>query len=584
MESKNYIKIFIFLTIVFLINSQNVSNNSTNTTIQNLHNLINAGDTAWVLSSGCLVMLMTPALGFFYGGLVKTKNMISILGQCFAIYSITSVTWTIIGFSLAFGNSYQGFFGGGAYAGLNNVTFTPNSNYGPTIPFILYFFFQTKFAVITPALIIGATAERVRFLPICIFSFIWTLLVYTPVAHWNWNAVGWLNVLGTKDFAGGNSIHISSGISALAIVLAIRDIRIPRFSEGQGNLKKEECSNLIHNPSTFLQKKKIPNIQKEDPIKEFEKTLESKNSLVFVVLGTMLIWFGWFGFNGGSALNIGDKAMLGVVNTNIAASASLLSWVLMDVIFKGRPTVTGMCIGTICGLVGITPAAGFVRYYASFIIGFFSSVVSYFFCLLRERYKLYDDRLDVFGCHGISGIWGGIATGLFLCDISDIDDQCSNNDLGAVYGMPIQLVYQSFGIISTISYCFVMSTIIMFFLKSYMTITFHKSLVEKGLDRLEFNEFAIMMNVLVNKPKETLMKRKKFSSNESRECLRIHSLDEDRMKFALQKENKLEQVLEDSECLEEECHIDDFKEIKTIFPVKMTSSNELSTNVFLNLK
>ena len=462
-----------------------------NTTISNATanaQIVSPGDSAWMIVASILVMIMTPAVGFFYGGMVKTKNMISVLAQTFAIYAITTVVWTLIGFSLSFGGTNAGVWGDLQNFALNKVDYEPNSNYGSTIPFFLFYFFQTKFAVISPALIIGATAERVKFLPICIFSLIWTILVYCPIAHWNWNMGGWLNMLGTKDFAGGNVIHISAGISAIAIVFVIRDEINYRNID---NLQSEEPNlGFIRNQP-----------KKGYMINEYEKTYsrpksksdsdDSKNSLVFVVIGTMLLWFGWFGFNGGSAFMAERSAILAIVNTNVSPCISLLTWVVLDLIFKGRPTLTGMCIGAVAGLVGITPAAGFCRVWAGVVIGVGSSFFPYMFTMIKDKYKLFDDRLDVFGCHGIAGIWGGFCVGLFYCDIK-YDNTCDPNSSGAFYGNGgIQLVYQLIGIISTVSYCFVSSTIIMYLLKLTMKITVDRKLIDDGLDKVEFNENAL---------------------------------------------------------------------------------------------
>jgi len=434
---------------------------------------------------------MTPALGLFYGGMVKTKNMISILAQCFAIYSITSLTWTLIGFSLVFGNSFYGLLGDGNYIFLKNVSFSPNPDYGSTIPFLLFYFFQTKFAVISPALIIGATAERIRFSVICLFSFIWTIIVYCPIAHWNWNSQGWLFLMGVKDFAGGNAIHISAGVSALAIVLELRDIKASWTSNDSDILKKDEIVTNVKRTS-YIKLNSQDSLQ-EGSIKDVEKKIDSKTSLIFVVVGTMLLWFGWFGFNGGSALNSGDKAMISVVNSNLSASMALITWMILDIVSKGRPTIIGMCVGAVCGLVGITPGAGFVKPYASLIIGVFSSISSFYFCALRERYKLFDDRLDVFGCHGVSAIWGGIATGIFMCDFKDMNDTCDNNSLGTFLKVPLQIIYQIFGLITSIGFSFVMSSIMIRIMKRFIRFTYDKKyLINKGMDKLELHEYAMM--------------------------------------------------------------------------------------------
>jgi Amt family ammonium transporter len=441
---------------------------------------IDDADVAWVIVASILVMIMTPALGLFYGGLVEVKNMISMLAQCLTIYSITTLAWTLFGFSLVFGNvSNYGLIGGLNQAGLNGVNFSP-SDYAGTISYFLFFFYQLHFAAITPALIIGAVAERVRYLPLMLFSFLWHLLVYCPIAHWNWHTEGWLNKLGTKDFAGGNVIHISSGVSALAIVFFLEREPIRKIKKKSG---KKETKNSFKKRDSILKLVRTNDMENSVLI----ETSGSKNSLVFVVIGTMLIWFGWFGFNGGSALNTGDRALMAVVNSNIAPAMSLVVWVILDYIYKGRPTVSGMCIAIVCGLVGITPAAGYVRVWASVVIGAFAVVIPYLFVYYKEKYKFFDDRLDVFGCHGLGGIVGGILTGFFLCDIRK-DNSCDPSMLGVVYGNGLQLAYQLIGIFASASYSFVVSYLLALCLNKCMVLTARKN---ESMDRLEYQESAL---------------------------------------------------------------------------------------------
>jgi len=252
----------------------------------------------------------------------------------------------------------------------------------------------------------------------------------------------------------------------------------------------------------------------DSKLKEYTKSNDSQNSLVFVVIGTTLLWFGWFGFNGGSAVSAERNAILALVNTNVCPSVSLLTWLVLDLIFKGRPTVTGMCIGVVAGLVGITPCAGFVRVWAGAVVGVGSAVIPYFFSYFRDRYKLFDDRLDVFGCHGLAGIWGGFCLGFFLCDIR-YDNTCDPNTIGVVYGNPIQLVYQLIGITTTIAYSFSVSALIMIILKSMMRITVHKEAEKAGLDKEEFQEIALYQPDANKRKilliKNTLIKRSKSS-------------------------------------------------------------------------
>lgn len=469
-----------------LSNSSNQSN-STNSTTTSTDLPLSGPDVSWLIVASLLVMVMTPSLGFFYGGLVKTKNMISMMGQCLAIFSVTTVVWTLIGFSLTFGPSNGGLIGDASYFALQGVNYQPHPNYGPTIQFFLFYFFQTKFACITPALIIGSTAERVRFTPMVVYSVVWVIVVYCPIAHWNWNANGWLSLLGTKDFAGGNVIHISSGVSALAIAFVLdRDLKKKSRKIEEREYNEDKTSGKIlprsHASSSMT-------LAEEANDMNVINTTFTKNSLVFLVIGTMLLWFGWFGFNGGSALSANGKAVLACVNSNVAPCTALITWVILDSIFKGRPTVSGMCIAIICGLVGVTPAAGFVRVWAAGVIGILSAAIPYFFCLLRERYKFFDDRLDVFGCHGLGGIVGGVCTGLFYCDISATNECDVSSGIGSVYGSGSLLSYQLIGILATVSYSFIMSTLIFYAISKIFRIANIDD--NLGVDKLDYHECAL---------------------------------------------------------------------------------------------
>src|SRR3989344_6048687 len=331
---------------------------------------LDSGDIAWISTASALVMLMTPALGFFYAGLVRKKNLVSTLVQCLVIFAVVSIIWALLGYSLAFGPSIGGFIGNLSWAGLKDVGSDPNI-YAATIPALLFFFFQLKFAAITPALIIGAFAERINFKSLLIFIILWTVLIYAPIAHWVWNANGWLHNLGAIDFAGGTVVHIAAGLSALAAAIVI------------GRRKG-------HGSSEF-----------------------KPSNIPFVILGAALLWFGWFGFNGGSALAANGIAVTALVTTSLAASAAAVSWMIVDWIKKGKPSATGLAIGAVCGLVAITPASGYVGIPASIIIGLLAGVLSNLAANWRATRTKIDDALDVFACHGVSGILGSIATGLF---------------------------------------------------------------------------------------------------------------------------------------------------------------------------
>lgn len=316
-------------------------------------------------------MLMTPALGFFYGGLVRRKNLVSTIVQCMIIFAVVSLVWALWGYSLAFGPNV-----GGVVGNLNNIFLigvdakTP-SFYAATIPALLYFAFQLKFAAITPALIIGAFAERIRFKALLIFIVLWATLIYAPIAHWVWGDGGWLKALGVLDFAGGLVVHVSAGLSAVAAALVI-------------GARKDVGGN--HNPRP--------------------------NNIPFVILGAAILWFGWFGFNGGSALRADDVAVNALVVTNLSASASAVSWMVVDWILKGKPSAVGISIGAVAGMVAITPAAGFVGPSASLVVGVGAGIASNLVSNWRARTHL-DDSLDVFACHGMGAIWGMIATGIF---------------------------------------------------------------------------------------------------------------------------------------------------------------------------
>jgi Amt family ammonium transporter len=334
---------------------------------------MNSGDTAWVLTSTALVMLMTiPGLAFFYGGLVRRKNVLSILMQCFIIMCVISLQWVLFGYSLAFGpDTGQGIIGSLDWAGLRHVGGLPFKDYAETIPHSVFMIFQCMFAVITPALMIGAFAERIKFSSFLVFTILWATFVYDPLAHWLWGTGGWLKNLGALDFAGGIVVHTSSGVSALVMCILLG--------------------------------KRVG--YKKEPFRP--------HNLPFTVLGAALLWFGWFGFNAGSALAANDLAANAFVVTHVAAAAAGLTWALIEWQQHGAPTVLGVSTGAVAGLVAITPACGFVNPMNAILIGMLVSL----FCYIAIAYikgKLgYDDALDVFGVHGVGGMWGTIATGIF---------------------------------------------------------------------------------------------------------------------------------------------------------------------------
>ncbi|MFA5840056.1 MAG: ammonium transporter [Candidatus Margulisiibacteriota bacterium] len=331
--------------------------------------MINSGDTAWVLISAALVILMTPAVGFFYGGMVRKKSILSTIMMCFAALFLITVQWALFGFTLAFGPSKAGIIGGLSWVGLSGVGQAPNPAYAATIPFLAFMFFQAAFAIVTPSLIVGAFVERIKFSTFLFFSLIWSTIVYAPVAHWVWGVGGWLRVLGALDFAGGMVVHVTAGFSALAIAIVIGK----RNGYGKDNM---EPSNI--------------------PL---------------VVLGAALLWFGWFGFNGGSALGANGLAASTVVATNLGGAAGALVWMVLSWMHR-RPSVLGVATGAVVGLAAVTPASGYVGPLAALIIGAVASVISYYMIILRMKLRI-DESLDVFACHGMGGLWGSIAIGLF---------------------------------------------------------------------------------------------------------------------------------------------------------------------------
>jgi Amt family ammonium transporter len=334
---------------------------------------MNTGDTAWVLTSAVLVLGMTiPGLAFFYGGLVRRKNVLSILMQCFIIVCVISLQWVLFGYSLAFGpDSGMGIIGSLRWAGLNFVGGQPNADYAATIPHQAFMIFQAMFAVITPALIIGAFAERMKFSAFLIFTVLWATFVYDPLAHWVWGTGGWLRNLGALDFAGGIVVHVSSGVSALTLAI----------------LLGKRCG--------YAQQPFRP------------------HNLPFTVLGAALLWFGWFGFNAGSALGANELAANAFVATHVATAAAGLTWSLIEWWHHGAPTVLGAATGAVAGLVAITPACGFVNPMNAIFIGILVALFCYITVVLIKVKLGYDDSLDAFGVHGMGGMWGTLGTGLF---------------------------------------------------------------------------------------------------------------------------------------------------------------------------
>ena len=332
--------------------------------------MMNAGDTGFMLICTAFVFFMTPGLAFFYGGLVRRKNVVNTMMACGAIMGLSVVMWTLFGYSLAFGGNHGGIIGDFRWFALNGVGWEPGP-YADTIPHLVFVAFQMMFAMITPALITGAVVGRMRFKALFFFIAIWSLIVYYPMAHVVWGDGGFLAAIGSVDFAGGNVVHISSGVSALVLAIYLGQRR------------------------------------------GYAKATYRTHNIPFVFLGAAMLWFGWFGFNAGSALKADGLAAHAFMTSSISSACALLTWMLIEVIREGKPTLVGASTGLVIGLVAITPGAGFVPVWASFIIGILVSPICYFTVILLKQKLKIDDALDAFGCHGIGGIWGGIATGLF---------------------------------------------------------------------------------------------------------------------------------------------------------------------------
>jgi len=405
---------------------------------------MNSGDTAWVLMSTALVLLMTiPGLAFFYGGLVRRKNVLSILMQCFIILCVISLQWVLFGYSLAFGPDFHGIIGNLNWAGLRGVGPLPNPDYAATIPHSVFMIFQMMFAVITPALIIGAYAERVKFPAFLLFTILWATFVYDPLAHWVWAAGGWMKNLGALDFAGGIVVHVSSGVSAL--VLAIMLGRRIGYNH--------------------------------KPIRP--------HNLPFTVLGGALLWFGWFGFNAGSALAADGIAANAFIATNTATAAAGLIWAAIEWWQNGVPTILGTVTGAVAGLVAITPACGFVNPMNAMLIGMMAAVICYLAVAVIKAKLGYDDALDAFGVHGVGGTFGTIATGIFAQKAVN----AAGND-GLLFGNVHQFLVQGFLVIVTIIFAVSMTFIIFKIVDALIGMRVEEKNEIVGLDLTQQSEAA----------------------------------------------------------------------------------------------
>jgi Amt family ammonium transporter len=401
---------------------------------------VDKGDTAWILTSSALVLMMTiPGLFLFYGGLVRGKNVLGTIMQSFVVVALISIQWVLWGYTLAFGPDIGGWIGSFTWLGLSNVGTSPNPDYAATIPHQAFMVFQMMFAIITPALITGAVAERAKFGTFIVFVLLWATFVYDPLAHWVWGK-GWMGAMGALDFAGGTVVHISSGFSALAAAYFFGR----RVGYGYETM--------------------------------------TPHNLPFTVIGASLLWVGWFGFNAGSALAADGLATVAFVTTNTAAAAAALAWMFTEWFTHGKPTALGAASGAVAGLVAITPAAGFVSPMSAIIIGAVGGMLCYKACNLKARLG-YDDSLDVVGVHGIGGTWGALATGLFASKAINP----AGND-GLFYGNAAQLGIQAITVVATIAFALIMTFIILSVLKATMGLRVSEEEERMGLDLTQHNE------------------------------------------------------------------------------------------------
>lgn len=404
---------------------------------------MNSGDIGFMLICSALVLLMTPGLAFFYGGLVRRKNVVNTMMTSIFVIGIAAVMWTLFGYSLAFGNDHFGIIGDFSWLGLQGIEGS-TTDYVSTIPHLEFAIFQMMFAIITPALITGAVAGRMKFKALFLFIILWSVIVYYPMAHMVWGLGGFLAKIGSVDFAGGNVVHISSGVSALVLCIVL------------------------------------------GKRKDYLRVQYHVHNIPFVVLGASLLLFGWFGFNAGSALQANELAVHAFITTGLSAASGMLSWMAMDVLMSGKPTLVGSVTGMVVGLVAITPGAGFVPIWSSIIIGLAGSPICYLM-ISKVKQKLgYDDALDAFGCHGIGGIWGGIATGLFA--------QTSINDVakwnGLFFGDMQLFIAQIISIVVTIAVAIIGTLICIAIVRCFTTLRVSKQEEQKGLDISEHQENA----------------------------------------------------------------------------------------------
>jgi Amt family ammonium transporter len=399
---------------------------------------VDSGDTAWVLVSSALVMLMTPGLAFFYCGMVRRKNVLGTIMHSYILLGLITVQWVLWGYTLAFGPDVGGVIGNLSWLGLHGVGAAPNPDYAATIPHEAFMAFQMMFAIITPALIFGAVAERMKFSAMVVFALLWATLVYDPICHWVWNVNGWLHKLGALDFAGGTVVHVSSGISALVCALVLGARR-------------------------------------------GEKKMEPHN-MTLTVLGAGLLWFGWFGFNAGSALAANGLAATAFVNTHVASASAALSWTVLEWRLRGKPSLLGAVSGCVAGLVAVTPAAGFVSVLGALAIGLIGGAACYCGVTVKNKFR-FDDTLDAFGIHGVGGTVGALLTGVF-CTVA-VNEAGAN---GLFYGNSMQLVRQAAAVGATIAYAVVVTWILLKAVDLSVGLRVTAEEEEQGLDWTQHGE------------------------------------------------------------------------------------------------
>jgi len=403
----------------------------TSTSFPKLSSTIDKGDTAWMLIASAFVLLMTPGLSFFYGGMINKKNVISTMLQSFIALGVVSVLWVLVGFSLAFGDSIGGIVGNPmTYFAFNHVGLEPNTAFSSSIPFLLFALFQLKFAIITPALITGSFAGRVRFRSYIFFMVLFSVFIYSPLAHMTWHPEGLFRKWGVLDFAGGTVVHMSAGFAALA-------------------------------GAVFLGKRK--------------SVIDHAANVPFVILGTGLLWFGWFGFNAGSALGANEDAVIAFANTNIASATAMISWVFYERMLGRKMSAVGACIGAVVGLVAITPAAGFVTIGQSIFVGFVASIISNWAIRFKNKTNV-DDTLDVFPSHGVGGIVGMLLTAVFASGV------------GLIYGETSTFIYHVIALIITSIFCFGGSYLLYYFVDSLLSMRVREDQEDRGLDQSQHGE------------------------------------------------------------------------------------------------